>query len=101
MELCGRCDTELQSTPEHLADKKAEQLELVTAMLQAAEEELKLRSNQLELTNAMLSALEGEVARKDEQLEITTQMLRKAEEELSGVRASRNLRLELQRLAWG
>ena len=81
------------------ADKKAEQLELVTAMLQAAEEELKLRSNQLELTNAMLSALEGEVARKDEQLEITTQMLRKAEEELkSGAAERRQLRQDLAAL---
>lgn len=61
---------------------KQQQLELMTAMLQAAEEELKLRSNQLELTNAMLQSTESDLVRKDEQLDITTQMLRKAEEEI-------------------
>ena len=75
---------------------KDQQLELMTAMLHAAEDELKLRSNQLELTNAMLSATEAELARKDEQLEITTQMLRKAEEEIRAQDASSTeLRREL------
>jgi hypothetical protein len=61
---------------------KDQQLELMTAMLQAAEDELKLRSNQLEITNAMLHTTEEELAKKSEQLEITTHMLRKAEEEI-------------------
>ena len=78
------------------AESKAEQVQLMTAMLQAAEEELKLRSNQLEITNAMLRATEAELMRKDEQLEITTQMLRKAEEEIKlGEQERRALRREM------
>ena len=78
------------------AKSKEEQIELMTAMLQAAEEELKLRTNQLDITNAMLHNCEAELVRKDEQLDITTQMLRKAEAEISqGTQERRALRKEL------
>eukprot|EP00966_Prymnesium_polylepis_P227183 5256955-Prymnesium_polylepis.1 len=59
---------------------KAQQIELMTALLKAAEDELQLRSNQLSITTDTLRATEAELSRKDAQLQVLTSRLHAAEQ---------------------